>query len=421
MAHVRAIRTDADYEAALGRIQELLDQLSGGDEQIDDAAHPARVELDVLSDLVDLYEGRTVEIGYPDPVSAIRFRMDQTGLTVRDLVPFIGSRSKVSEVLAGKRAITMPMARALHQHLGIPADALLREQGNSAPEAEQNIDWARFPLRAMVKDGWIPEVSNLRERAEELVSSLMHRAGGSAPARVALYRKNDSQRINAKTDDYALQAWCWQVMAKAREQAPVAPYRPGAITQDFLRTVAQLSVAEDGPQRAKHLLNEVGIGFEVVRHLPRTYLDGAAFMLPEHRPVVGLTLRYDRIDNFWFTLLHELAHISLHLDGGGEETAFIDDLTLRNLSTGGGDSKEDQADDMAEEALIPWEAWEDSPVREDPTPMRVMSFAQLLRIHAAIVAGRVRFERGNYRLLSQFVGSGEVRWQFEVGQGAAAN
>ena len=420
MALVRPIRTDADYEAALDRIEELLNQLSGEEGQVEDTEHPARVELDVLSDLVELYEGRTVEIGYPDPVAAIEFRMDQTGLTPRDLVPFIGSRAKVSEVLTGKRAITMSMARALHQHLGIPADILLGEQRASATEAERAIDWDRFPLRAMVKAEWIPDVSNLKERAEELVSSLMSRAGGSTRAGVALYRKSDSQRINAKSDDYALQAWCWQVMAQAREQASVASYAKGAITQDFLRTVARLSVAEDGPQRARQLLHENGIGFEVVHHLPRTYLDGAAFMLPDRGPVVGLTLRYDRIDNFWFTLLHELAHIGLHLDDDGEETVFIDDLSLRGLVTGGGDSKEEQADDMAEEALIPWEAWEESAVREDPTPMRVMSFAQSLGIHAAIVAGRVRFERGNYRLLSQFVGSGEVRWQFEDGQRATA-
>ena len=124
MEHIRAIRTEEDYEATLARIEELLDQLSGEDGQIEDADHPARTELDVLSDLVEHYEAKTAELGYPDPISAIEFRMDQAELTPRDLIPFIGSRSKVSEVLSGKRAITMPMARALHQHLGIPADVL---------------------------------------------------------------------------------------------------------------------------------------------------------------------------------------------------------------------------------------------------------------------------------------------------------
>ena len=231
-----------------------------------------------------------------------------------------------------------------------------------------------------------------------------------------LYRKNDHRRINAKSDDYALQAWCWQVMAQARERMSISPYTPGSITPSFLRSVAQLSADEDGPSKARDMLAQFGIGFEVVPHLPKTYLDGGALLLDDGRPVVGLTLRYDRIDNFWFTLLHEMAHVGLHLEGGGEETAFVDDLSLRDVNKGKGDVTEEQADEMAEEALIPWEVWEDSPVRQEPTPMRVMSLAHSLGVHPAIIAGRVRHEHGNYRLLTQFVGTGEVRWHFEDGR-----
>ena len=68
-------------------------------------------------------------IGFPTPVAAIEFRMEQAGLANRDLMPFIGGRSKVSEVLSGKRPITMSMARALHRHLGIPAEVLIQEPG----------------------------------------------------------------------------------------------------------------------------------------------------------------------------------------------------------------------------------------------------------------------------------------------------
>ena len=419
MTTIRAIRTDEDYENALERIQELLDVLSGDDGQIEDPEHPARIELDVLSDLVEHYEGKTVEIGYPDPVAAIQFRMDQVGLTPRDLVPFIGSRSKVSEVLSGKRAITMPMARALHQHLGIAADILLQQPGTRLPDATDDIDWTKFPLRAMANAGWIPSVQRLKDNAEDLVSTLMQRAGVSSPSAAMLYRKNDHRRLNAKTDDYALQAWCWQVMAQARERVSIAPYTPGVVDSEFLRNVAQLSVEEDGPTKARTMLAQSGIGFEVVHHLPKTYLDGAAFLLDDGRPVIGITLRYDRIDNFWFTLLHELAHVGLHLEEGGEDSAFVDDLSLRDVDRGSGDTREQQADEMAEEALIPWVVWVDSPVRQEPTPMRVLNSAHRWGVHPAVIAGRVRHERGNYRLLTQFVGTGEVRWQFEESQEAA--
>ena len=102
-----------------------MNELSGPDGQIEDEDHPSRVELDVLTELVEVYESKTVPMEFPSSIEAIEFRMDQGGLSPRDLIPFIGSRAKVSEVLSGKRAITMPMARALHEHLGIPADVLL--------------------------------------------------------------------------------------------------------------------------------------------------------------------------------------------------------------------------------------------------------------------------------------------------------
>ena len=117
MVNVKPVRTEEDYEAALARIDEIFEA------ELDS---PEGRELDVLVDLVELYESRHVPMGYPNPVEAIKFRMEQAGLSQRDLVPFIGSRARVSEVLSGKCAITMPVAQALHEHIGIPADVLIR-------------------------------------------------------------------------------------------------------------------------------------------------------------------------------------------------------------------------------------------------------------------------------------------------------
>ena len=142
MSTIRAIRTEADYQAALARIDALMDAELGT---------PDGDELDVLTDLVELYEARHVPIGYPSPIEAIRFRMEQGGLSPRDLVPFLGSRAKVSEILSGKRPLTMQMARALHANLGIPADVLLQQPGGELPSALEGIEWQRFPLAAMAK------------------------------------------------------------------------------------------------------------------------------------------------------------------------------------------------------------------------------------------------------------------------------
>ena len=124
------------------------------------------------------------------------------------------------------------------------------------------------------------------------------------------------------------------------------------------------------------------------------------------RPVIGLTLRYDRIDNFWWVLIHELAHVAKHLLENDE--TFIDDLKLDST-----DAKESEADDFAYECLIPADVWESSGIMGNPSPMAVIALAQEVGLHPAIVAGRARHESGNYRLLSQFVGSGEVRHLFE--------
>ncbi|MDE0534628.1 MAG: hypothetical protein OXI01_24735 [Albidovulum sp.] len=402
MADIKPIRSERDYEAALHRISELMDT---------EADSLEGDELDVLVDLVELYESKQVPMGYPSPIAAIEFRMEQAGLRPADLASFLGSRAKVSEVLSGKREITLPMARALHEHLGIPADVLLREPDVYLDDPWADMKWSRFPVKPMARLGWIPDRPDLAGRAEHVMRDLINRAGGLNVAGAALYRKNDHVRANAKMDPYALKAWCWHILAKANEDPPKMGYERGTVTLDFLTKVARLSWSEDGPRLAKELLVKRGISLVIEKHLPKTYLDGVALRLGDGRPVIGLTLRYDRIDNFWFCLLHELAHVGRHMDNDRGE-AFVDDFTLRKLEGRREDPREMQADDWAEEALIPRSVWEASAVRDRPTTMAVMNLANALQVHPAIVAGRVRYERKNFRLLSQFVGTGEVRRQF---------
>ena len=345
---------------------------------------------------------------FKDPVEAIKFFMAERGLQQRDLIPMIGSRSKVSEVLSGSRSLTMPMARALHRHLGIPAEILLQEPASRVATSESEIDWRRFPLREMAKREWIENRNNLREHAEELVTGLMHKAGCTQPT-AALYRKTDQNRANAKTDPYALNAWCWRALVQSNERDFRTDYQADMNPVNLMNQVARLSPAMDGPRQAVEFLADQGIAVEIVPHLPRTHLDGAAMKSASGHPVIGLTLRYDRIDNFWWVLMHELAHVALHLPETCE--AFVDDDDLRGTDT---DAKELEADGFAYECLIPTTTWEDSDILENPSPMAVMALAQEVGVHPAIIAGRARRELGNYRLLSQFVGTGTVRKMFPI-------
>jgi HTH-type transcriptional regulator/antitoxin HigA len=181
----------------------------------------------MFADLVEHYEEKHVPMGYPSPVAALEFRMDQAWLAPRDLVPFIGTRAKVSEVLSGRRPLTMRMARALHEHLGIPAEVLLQQPGEPVVATLKDLDWSKFPVNEMVKVGWIPKTAKSAARAGKYIMDLIRSAGGDEVAVAALYKRNDHARSNAKTDSYALKAWCWRALAVANQNRPRRPTIPG--------------------------------------------------------------------------------------------------------------------------------------------------------------------------------------------------
>jgi HTH-type transcriptional regulator/antitoxin HigA len=118
MIKVRPIRTEADYAAALARVEGLMEAEEGT---------PEAEELDVLATLIEAYEDRHYPMDPPDPVDAIKFRMEQQGLSRRDLEPVLGSRARVAEVLNRKRSLSLAMIRRLNAELGIPAEVLIGE------------------------------------------------------------------------------------------------------------------------------------------------------------------------------------------------------------------------------------------------------------------------------------------------------
>jgi len=118
---IRPIHNEADYKASLLEISTLM-------ELDPDAGSPDGDRLDILATLVQAYEAKHHPIDPPDPIEAIKFRMEQGGLSVKDLVPLIGNSNRVYEVLGRKRALTLPMIRRLHKQLGIPAEVLIAER-----------------------------------------------------------------------------------------------------------------------------------------------------------------------------------------------------------------------------------------------------------------------------------------------------
>ena len=129
---VKPIRSAADHRAAVAEVKRLWGTKNGT---------PNGDRLDVLATLIDAYEAQHEPIDRPDPIEAIRFRMEQQGLTRRDLEPLIGTRTRVSEVLNRKRALSIGMIRRLHAKLGIAAEVLIRPprlaRGSSAPRVSR--------------------------------------------------------------------------------------------------------------------------------------------------------------------------------------------------------------------------------------------------------------------------------------------
>lgn len=121
---IRPIRTDDDYRAALNEIESLMSAEFGT---------PEGDRLDVLATLVEAYEARHFPMDLPSPVDAIKFSMEQKGLTPKDLEPMIGRLNRVYEILNGTRKLTLPMILRLHEGLGIPAEVLIRQPKESEP------------------------------------------------------------------------------------------------------------------------------------------------------------------------------------------------------------------------------------------------------------------------------------------------
>lgn len=391
MKQVRVIKTQHDYDAAIARLSALMD------EEIAPGS-PKESELELLALVIESWEHSKVAPVSPDPIEAILFHMDQQNLSKKDLVPYLGSLSKVSEVLARKRPLSLAMIRSIHQHLDIPADILLGGTGENDIDlsADPNYDYDRFPWQEMLDRGYLGDftggVRQAKQRAEELMRWFMRGFGVGAPP-PALLRSPLYQSGARVMDEYALLVWRVAVLKKARSQKPAARYRKDAITEEWLRDLVKLSRFDQGPVLAVEFLANIGIVLVIEEHFKKTYLDGAA-MLDGETPVIALTLRHDRVDNFWFALLHELIHVQKHLTPS--HLFIADNLDDKNRSS----DEERQADADATEALIPAAEWDGSEVKLVPSAKNANALADRLRIHPAIVAGRVRHETGNWRLLS---------------------
>jgi HTH-type transcriptional regulator/antitoxin HigA len=388
---VRIIKTDEQYR----QFQAEVARLAGEDPEPDSEAG---ARLEVLAKLVEDYEKVVFPFDKPDPVTAILFRMEQQGLRQKDIAELLGGKNRASEILSRKRALTLPMIRALNKRLEIPAQLLIEELDE---ELEGTPRESEAPIDLIISRGWSSTESAARHLWKILIND--HPGSPAYLKHTVTFGKNRNTNLT--------NVWLWLArvrhIADARE-AVHQRFDKSSLTEDLIRYVARLSWMPNGPRLAVRFLEDRGIVVVIEPHLPVTHLDGAAMLSSRGTPVIGLTLREDRLDNFWFTLIHELIHAWKHLNSKGYRAIVDERIELGEEKEG----IEKEANQLAGEILVPRAHWKRSQAYLRPSADSINKFAAQLQISPAIVAGRIRHERRNFTLFSKLVGYHQARIHF---------
>ena len=407
---MKLLKTPEQHADALERIR----QLAVRGEHLTESQQD---EMEILIVLCEKYEKETQPVAPPTPLEAIKFRREQMGYKQKDLAELVRGASRASEIMTGKRGLTTEMIRRLRDEWGIPSDSLLGgkppepDPSAPAPGADGAYDPKNYPMKQMYGRGYFPKYSNdwkshSKDRAG-LLQDLYPRGSG-VRRELALCRQGGGEK--SKINPHALEAWQQRVLVRAAEEKKNLPaYDREALDETFLRWLAGLSFLPNGPQQACVALEDKGIAVVIEPHLDQTHLDGAAMLGTDDRPVIGLTLRHDRLDNFWFTLFHELGHVLKHLS---PENPVMLDVDIDRKKTG---VIETEADRFALDTLIPPGPWSEQ-VRHLQYAAEIRAAAKRLCVDPAVIAGRLRREANDYRIHRTLVGYNQVRTLFGIAE-----
>lgn len=374
-------------------------------------------EFEILSEQVRAYEalksGTIVILKAATldelPDILIRARIAK-GLSQRQLAKVLGVKEQQIQRYESERYSSASLRKLVQvsNALEINISEVAEFKTSSAKRddiSSMDIQWDMFPVKEMYRRNWFKDfsgsLSTAIANAEELVKKFVINAIPKPTNAFSRMRV----RANSHLNNYALLAWQCRVITLAQMMPLEGTYTASLINKDWLLGLAHVSSLKEGPRRAKEYLERSGIHLVVEPHLSHTYLDGAAILLPDGRPMVALTLRYDRLDNFWFVLFHELIHVMKHLHKGHLEDIF-DDLDAEP------DELERETDQLAGAFLIADDVWETALPRYIRSVDSINEFAKELKINPAIVAGRIRKEADNYTICTEMVGQGEVRKYF---------
>ena len=322
-----------------------------------------------------------------------------SGLSQADLAEKIGlelqqiQRYEASEYIDASLSRLIEVSRVLDVH----AENLFETNAVFTWSAVDEVVWNKLPVNEMARRRWfdVPRGTDIIERAKEY---FQEDAGLQFVA--ALQRKK--MRGVTISNEYSLLAWQTRVHELAMRRIEGEQLPAFKFDERWLDDLPKLTRRQHGPRSAIQLLAENGIVLVTEKHLPGMYLDGATMLAASGHPIIGLTLRHDRLDNFWFTLFHELGHVYLHLFDGLRYDYFDDNESSAT------DSVELEANKFALNRLIPEQSWDQCLSRFSLSEEAIQLDSDRLGIDASIIAGRIRRELGNYNILTRLVSDRQV-------------
>jgi len=337
------------------------------------------------------------------PGDFIREELEARGWEQRDLAEIMGRPERVvSELIAGKRSLTAETAQQLGEAFGTSAQVWLNLEStyrlHSLGEPDSTVArrarlYTIAPIKSMIRRGWLIESESVEVMEDRVMRFFRITSLDETPDFFAAAARKSTSYDEHFTP--AQQAWLFRARQLAETLEP-AKFEPKEFRSAVERLQALLSDADEVRQ-VPEALKSMGVRFVVVEHLPETRIDGACFWLDKQSPVVALSIRYDRIDYFWFTLMHELGHVAA---GDGRDGELAPDIDL----VGNGSANpphsslppaEAAANEFASSFLLPNAEVESFVKSAKPLFLKrkVTAFAAERSVHPGIVVGRLHHLR----------------------------
>jgi HTH-type transcriptional regulator / antitoxin HigA len=345
-------------------------------------------------------ERRTPVEVFP-PGEFIREELEARGWTQEVLAEIIGRSPRlVNEIIAGKRSITPETAHGLADAFGTGPQLWMNLESAYRLQQSQPKDdlvarrarlYGKVPVREMIRRRWVEKSDNVDVLEGRVLAFLGLRSVEDAlrPIPHAARKSASDEAANP-----AQHVW----LLRARQLAPAVSARPftAARLQESLSKLRLLLQNPEEVRQVPRILSEAGVRLVIVEHLPQTKIDGCTFWLDARSPVVALSLRYGRIDAFWYTLHHELRHV-LNGDVRIAGAALLDSDIYGEgaIPFAERDEMEQRANREAAETLIPKAELDDFIARTSPlyAKTKIIGFANLIRVHPGIVVGQLQNRR----------------------------